>query len=153
MSDPVPPREAILEQQAFYLLQEAAARLMDELHVLLRPHGLSPVQFQVLRVLADHEPDGLRCTDIALHLTARDPDITRLLDRLEQRDLIQRFRCDKDRRAVYARLTPAGNSMFQQLCQEVQDLHLKQFERLTSAQAAELQATLQLLGMNPHQKA
>src|SRR5438876_767581 len=74
---------------------------------VLKTEELSATQYNVLRILRG-APQGLPCGEIANRMVTRDPDITRLLDRLEKRELISRSRETKDRRMVMARITPAG---------------------------------------------
>src|SRR5215831_15188507 len=78
------------------LLSRGPARVLKE-------EDLSPTQYNVLRILRG-APDGLPCGEIADRMITRDPDVTRLLDRLEKRGLISRWREAKDRRMVLARI-------------------------------------------------
>jgi DNA-binding MarR family transcriptional regulator len=57
-------------------------------------------------------------------MITRDPDVTRLLDRLEMRGLAERWRCHEDRRVVWTRITPAGKSVIAPLDGVVAQLHL-----------------------------
>src|ERR1700723_3776217 len=74
---------------------------------ILQPVDVSPAQYNVLRIHRG-SPSGLPCGEIGNRMITRDPDVTRLLDRLEKRGLISRRRIPKDRRTVIARITPAG---------------------------------------------
>ena len=74
---------------------------------VLKTEDLSATQYNVLRILRG-APEGLPCGEIANRMITRDPDVTRLLDRLEKRGLISRCRETKDRRTVMARITPDG---------------------------------------------
>ena len=74
----------------------------------LKPHGLSPTQYNALRILRGAGVDGLPCTEVGARMISRDPDITRLVDRLEKRGLVTRGRGTEDRRVVRARITTAG---------------------------------------------
>lgn len=83
---------------------------------LLKVHELSGTQYNVLRILrgAVSTPDGgLPCSEIGARLITHDPDVTRLLDRLEKRGLVQRARRDTDRRVVLVRITPAGSELLE----------------------------------------
>ncbi|MFZ0701696.1 MAG: MarR family transcriptional regulator, partial [Candidatus Acidiferrales bacterium] len=98
---------ACLEEAAFLdLLRTSDVLARGVVHVL-KPDGLSPTQYNVLRILRG-SPEGLPCGEIAGRMITRDPDITRLLDRLEKRGLILRTRQNQDRRTVLTRITPAG---------------------------------------------
>ena len=75
---------------------------------VLRPSELSPAQYNVLRILRGSRPGGLACREIGDRMVTHDPDITRLLDRLEKRGLIARSRESKDRRVITVRITASG---------------------------------------------
>jgi DNA-binding MarR family transcriptional regulator len=108
---------------------------------LLKQHDLSPNQYNVLRILRG-TPDGLLCGEIAVRMISRDPDITRLLDRLEKRGLIGRCREDPDRRKVLVRIAPEGLSLLKSLDQPVCDLHRRQIGHLGRRKLADLAALL-----------
>ena len=95
----------------------------------LEPYGVTPQQYNVLRILRG-APEGLPCGEIASRMITRDPDITRLLDRLEKRELISRCRETKDRRTVIARITPEGLALLARLDGPVQAAHRKQLGHL-----------------------
>lgn len=139
------------EHKAFLAMQRLADVLMGQVADLLKPSGLSPTQYNVLRILRGHaawegaagsSDCGLACSQIGRDLITRDPDITRLLDRLEARTLIARTREAKDRRVIRTRITPDGLNLLEQLDQPIQDLHRKQFSHLKPEQLRQL---LQLL--------
>jgi DNA-binding MarR family transcriptional regulator len=96
---------------------------------LLKAEDLSANQYNVLRILRG-SPDGLPCGEIASRMITRDPDITRLLDRLEKRGLISRCREAKDRRMVMARITPDGLKLLARLDDPVQEGHRRQLGHL-----------------------
>lgn len=96
---------ASLEDEAFInVLRTAEAFLWKEAE-LLRPYELTPSQYNVLRILRGAGQDGLICREISERMVARDPDITKLLDRLEGRGLVTRERQQKDRRVIVVRAT------------------------------------------------
>lgn len=82
--------------------------LMQRQAEFFKPFQLTPTQYNILRILRGAGPDGLTCSEAADRMVAADPDITRLLDRLEARELIHRERSSKDRRVVLSRITPQG---------------------------------------------
>lgn len=96
---------------------------------VLKTEDLSSTQYNVLRILRG-SPDGLPCGEIANRMITRDPDVTRLLDRLEKRGLIARFRETKDRRIVMARIAPEGLKLLGRLDEPVQETHRKQLGHL-----------------------
>src|SRR6201997_5304035 len=92
---------------------------------VLRIADLSANQYNVLRILRG-SPDGLPCGEIASRMITRDPDITRLLDRLEKRGLISRCRETKDRRMVMVRIAPQGLELLARLGEPIQEAHRPQ---------------------------
>src|SRR5262249_52733221 len=98
----------------------------------------------VLRILRG-APEGLACGEIASRMITRDPDVTRLLDRLEKRGLISRWRETKDRRTVMARITPEGLALLSRLDEPVQAAHRKQLGHRGKAPLRTLANLLSLL--------
>src|SRR6266404_9187758 len=96
---------------------------------VLKTADLSPTQYNVRRILRG-SPEGLPCGEIAARMITRDPDITRLLDRLEKRRLISRCRETRDRRMVMARITPDGLKLLARLDEPVGQTHSKQLGHL-----------------------
>jgi DNA-binding MarR family transcriptional regulator len=110
-----------LEERAFVSLQRAADRLAGKMAEWLKPHGLSPTQYNALRILRGAGAEGLPCSEVGARMINRDPDITRLVDRLERRDLVTRNRGVKDRRVVRATITPAGLELLKGLDRPVRE--------------------------------
>lgn len=110
-----------LAEEAFLNLQRTADWLLRGVEETLRGFGLTHPQYNVLRILAGAGEDGLPCGEIGARLISRDPDITRLLDRLEKRDLCRRGRGEADRRVVRAYLTPEGAAILRTLEKPVRD--------------------------------
>src|SRR3712207_9084149 len=96
------------EQEAFLNLQRTADVLMARMAEVLKTQGVSPTQYNVLRILRGAGDEGLPCGAVAERMITRDPDITRLLDRLEKQGLIARARDTRDRRVVMASNAGAG---------------------------------------------
>jgi MarR family transcriptional regulator, organic hydroperoxide resistance regulator len=97
-----------LEEEAFLNLLRTTDALKQGETDFLDRYNLSHAQYNVLRILRGAGADGLPCGEIGARMITRDPDVTRLLDRLEKRGLAQRCRESKDRRVVTARIAPAG---------------------------------------------
>jgi DNA-binding MarR family transcriptional regulator len=140
-SDKKRRRTGCPEEAAFLDLQRTADVLSRGLVWVLKAEGLSATQYNVLRILRG-SPEGLACGDIASRMITRDPDVTRLLDRLEKRGLILRFRDTKDRRTVMTRITPAGLVLLARLDGPVQAAHR---ERLGHLGRERLRALAELL--------
>src|SRR5258707_8000109 len=96
---------------------------------VIKTEALSPTQYNVLRILRG-SPDGLPCGEIAARMITRDPDVTRLLDRLEKRGLVSRCRETKDRRTVWTRVTLEGLKVLARLDVPIQNAHRKQLGHL-----------------------
>lgn len=98
-----------VEQEVVVALQVATARLMEPFARELRVRvGLTPAQYNVLRILRGAGEAGLACGEIAGRMIDRDPDVTRLVDRLVRDGLATRGRDAEDRRVVVVQLTAAG---------------------------------------------
>ncbi|HEX8265655.1 MAG TPA: MarR family transcriptional regulator [Pyrinomonadaceae bacterium] len=87
----------------------------------LKGYDLTPSQFNVLRILRGAEPEGLICREIGERMVAFDPDVTKLLDRLEARDLIERERQEKDRRVIVVRISEEGLKLLKKIDQPILD--------------------------------
>ncbi|HSF31330.1 MAG TPA: MarR family transcriptional regulator, partial [Candidatus Tectomicrobia bacterium] len=119
-----------LEQEALLNVLRTADVLMQRISTVLKPFKLSHSQYNVLRILRGAGPDGLACQEVAERMISRDPDITRLLDRLEARGLVTRTREQKDRRVVTVRITPEGLRLLTQLDGPVEEADRRQLEHL-----------------------
>jgi len=112
-----------LEEKAFVALLRTADQLQWRVAEMLKPHGLSPTQYNAMRILRGAGVEGLACSEIGQRMINRDPDITRLLDRLERSGLIRRSREQKDRRVIKAHITPAGLDLLKSIDREVEKFH------------------------------
>ncbi len=122
-------RAACPEEAVFLELLRTTDMLSRGLIRVLKTGDLSTTQYNVLRILRG-APEGLPCGEIAGRMITRDPDVTRLLDRLEKRGLISRRRETKDRRTVVAQITPDGLELLARLDEPVQAAHRKQLGHL-----------------------
>lgn len=152
MSNPSAPLAAALRQTkpfsspesaAYLALLRVASRFEQEMSDLLRPHGITPTQYNGLRILRGGGSTGLTCGGVLDRLVTRDPDITRLLDRLEKLGLVTRSRDSEDRRVVISRITPAGLELLERLDAPVDELHRTQLAMLGPDR---LQQLTELLG-------
>jgi DNA-binding MarR family transcriptional regulator len=131
------------EQEVFLGIQRTADLLMRDLEEVLKPSGLSATQYNVLRILRGAGEAGLPCGNIADRMITRDPDITRLLDRLEARKLIQRRRSSEDRRVVRANITPAGRTLVRELDDPILGMHRRQLGHLGHEKLRQLSRLLE----------
>ena len=128
----------LLEEEATLNIVRTADVLMLALADVLKPLLLSATQYNVLRILRGAGKEGASCKDIGGRLVARDPDITRLMDRLEQRGLVSRDRAKEDRRVVTHRLTRAGLELANELDRPIEALHRNIMGHMKAAKLREL---------------
>jgi DNA-binding MarR family transcriptional regulator len=131
-----------VEDQTFIALLKAADALAQEAEQVVKAKGLTGAQYNVLRILRGAEPGGLACSTIGERMISHDPDMTRLLDRMEKRGLITRQRQSDDRRVVKARITPSGLEILKRLEQPIQELHKHQFRHMAAARVKTLASLL-----------
>ncbi|HTP67292.1 MAG TPA: MarR family transcriptional regulator [Dongiaceae bacterium] len=136
-----------LEDLLFVRVLKIADFLSQQAEQLIKPFGLTGTQYNVLRILRGAEPDGLPCRVIADRMISRDPDMTRLLDRLEKQRLITRERQKDDRRVIKTRITAEGMKHLKKLDQPIHELHKAQFGHMSAAQLKQLGELLQQVGL------
>src|SRR6516164_4065565 len=124
--------------------QEAAlniVRTSDQLQIrfarLFREHGLTPSQYNVLRILRG-EGKPLPILEIASRTITVVPGITGLIDRLEQAGLVNRLRCETDRRVIYVALTDHAITTLADLDEPLLDLHRKLLGHLSQGDLQDL---------------
>jgi DNA-binding MarR family transcriptional regulator len=135
--------QASLEGQVFVNVLRTADALARGAEALLKPTGLSATQYNVLRILRGAGIEGLACREVGFRMISRDPDITRLLDRMESRGLIARAREEQDRRVVKTRITPEGLRVLGELDAPVQELHRRQMRHLPAKELRQLSRLLE----------
>lgn len=121
---------ASTEHDVFLRLVRVAELLARSLADTLEPFKLTLSQYSVLQALRHAGPEGLACREIADRLLARDPDITRLVDRLEARGLVLRQRGRPDRRVVRTRITDEGMGLLRDVDGPVMRLHERHLGRM-----------------------
>jgi DNA-binding MarR family transcriptional regulator len=134
---------APIEERVFVALLKTADALGQEAEQLVRSTNLTGTQYNVLRILRGAGPEGLACRGIGERLISHDPDITRLLDRMEKRGLITRERQKDDRRVVKTRITPQGLELLKPLDQPMRDLHKRQFRHVAATRLKVLDGILE----------
>jgi len=156
MAAPSSPRRAVRrfdspEQEAYLHLWRTYDRLRMLEDELFLAHDLTAQQYNALRLLKAEHPATLPTLVLAGKLVSHAPDITRLVDRLEERGLVARQRMQGNRRVVQVGITDAGLALLKQLDQPVRQCHLKQLGHLSAAQ---LQALVELLrtARQPHEE-
>ncbi|NUP89621.1 MAG: MarR family transcriptional regulator [Candidatus Sumerlaeia bacterium] len=133
-----------LEQEVHVNILVTAEALQRPFAEFLRAHDLSPTQYNILRILRGAGRRGLSCTEVGQRLITRVPDITRLLDRLEARDLICRERDTEDRRVIHVHITEEGLRVLGPLDEPIHELHRRQLEHMGPARLRQLSRLLDL---------
>ena len=132
------------EQEALLSLERTAAVHSHAFAEALKPYGVTPTQYNVLRILRGTGEPGLCRHEIRDRLVAQVPDVTRLLDRLEEAQLIERSRDAEDRRLVTTRITDKGLRLLRELDEPVLAMHKRQLGHMSREQ---LRTLIDLLGV------
>jgi DNA-binding MarR family transcriptional regulator len=127
-----------LEQEAMLNIERTAAVLGHGFAEALKPYGVTATQYNVLRILRGAGTHGLCRNEIRDRLIAQVPDVTRLLDRLEEAGLVERERDEGDRRLVTTRISAAGLRLLGQLDAPVSEMHERQLGHLSDRQLRDL---------------
>jgi DNA-binding MarR family transcriptional regulator len=114
------------EEELFVSVLRLADQLTRGVADVVKPFGLTPTQYNILRILRGAGKAGLACGEIGERMITRDPDITRLLDRLSDRGLVERGRDSGDRRVVLSRITREGVRLLAPLDALMEALHRQQ---------------------------
>lgn len=131
-----------LYQEAQLNLERTQSVLQNSFERVFRDHGISGTQYNVLRILRGAESNGLCRNEIRDRMIARMPDVTRLLDRMEEAGLVSRSRDSEDRRLVTTRLTAAGRALVDSLDVPVEAEHKRALGHMTEG---ELRSLIELL--------
>lgn len=134
-----------IEQEVYLNLLKTGDALSQPVEKLLRASGLSATQYNVLRILRGAGRQGLTCSETAERMVTHDPDITRLLDRLEHRKLIARSRSTGDRRVVTTKITPEGIRLLRSLDKPITELHRNLFKHIPKQDLKKLSSLLDKL--------
>lgn len=136
-------------QEALLGLLRAADVVRIRLAEIIEPHGVTPQQYNVLRILRGAGADGLPTLEIGVRMIERAPGITRLLDRLEMKGLARRQRSSTDRRQVFCTITPAGLELLVTLDRPVQAVDVEIASKLSAAEQRQLIHLLDVLRQPP----
>ena len=133
ISGPQPGRQKFdsLEQEAYLNLWRTFDRLKAIEEQVFAAFELSAQQYNALRLLNEASPAPLPTLSVSARLVSRAPDITRLLDRLESRGLVQRQRRADNRRVVQVGITPAGRALLEEMHLAVEACGRRQLGHLT----------------------
>lgn len=131
-----------VEQEAYLSLLRTADSLQTAMEGKLKEFDLTGTQYNALRILRGAGADGLPCREIGERMITHDPDITRLLNRLEKRGLAHRLRDKRDRRVIYGKITAAGLKLLREMDEPVEKFGR---EILNHVSQADLRKLIELL--------
>ena len=134
-----------LQQEAYLSVVRTSTALTDAMEELVKSRGISATQYNVLRILRGSDVEGLCRNALRDRMLTRMPDMTRLLDRMEEAGLVVRVREGEDRRMVMTRITEKGRRLLEELDAPVLALHKRQMARLTDAELRSLSDLLTLV--------
>jgi DNA-binding MarR family transcriptional regulator len=113
---------ATIEEELLVSLLRTTDVLHQRFEQIIRPFNISMTQYNVLRILRGAEPTGRTCGEIGERMIAREPDVTRLLDRMDKAGLLKRTRNSDDRRVVVTRITVCGLKLLDELEPKLREL-------------------------------
>ena len=136
------PFVAVVEEAVVSIIA-TKSRVEEALIGMLERYGITRPQFNILRILRGAHPESLTCSTINGRLVEKNPDVTRLLDRLEKAELVERFRGKQDRRNVHSVITPKGLHLLLRIDKEMLALEHKIMAQLTAEEQKTLILSLQ----------
>jgi len=128
---------------AYVALLRTADKMKTYFEAIIAPFDITGQQYNVLRILRGAEPEGLPTLTIAERMIERAPGITRMIDRLEAKELVGRENCPNDRRCVYCRITEKGLNLLELLDEPVEEADRAVFRGLDEAEIEQLSALLE----------
>lgn len=143
------PRFASPQQEALLSVIVAAGTINDLMDVVCERHGLTRSQYNVLRILRGVYPEGHPRCEIAQRMVERAPDVTRLVDRLQDRALVRRSRGSNDQRQAITRITPKGLKLLETIQPDIDTYGISLLDRLGDDDCHELSRLSALIFDNP----
>lgn len=125
-------------QEAFLNVLVTAGHLREQFERICSQFGVSGTQYNVLRILRGVHPEGHSRCEIVRRMLERSPDVTRLIDRLEKRGLVERDRSERDRRLSISRITPAGIELLVRMTPDAEQVERDFAARLSRGDCHEL---------------
>lgn len=132
-------------QEAMLNIIVTSSWIMNELATTMAPYGITPAQYNVLRILQGSAPQTLSCSELGERLLDRTPDVTRLLNRLQRSGLIRRERAEHDRRIVEVGITEEGQALIERMEKEMQATERHLMEHLSEEELSHLSQLLDRL--------
>jgi DNA-binding MarR family transcriptional regulator len=132
-------------QEALLNLFATSSWAWSRVTAALAPHGITPAQYNVLRILRGVYPGHHKCSDVGARLLDRTPDVTRLLDRIEREGWVERRRSRDDRRIVEVAITEAGLALLERVDEPAEAALVEVARHLSPSQLETLSALLEKL--------
>ena len=140
------------EQEAHLNLIRTTEEIGQIVASAVKPHGVSMTQYNALRILRGAGAAGLKCGEVGDRMIARDPDMTRLIDRLERQRLVSRQRSDEDRRVVTVRITETGMKLLGSMDEPLMRAQRAALGHMSQAKLAQLIELLEEARRSPAKK-
>jgi len=134
-----------LREEAALNIVRTSATLADDMDELLKAKGITATQYNVLRILRGAEPEGLCRNELRDRMLTRMPDVTRLLDRMEEAGLVIRARDNEDRRMVSTHITDMGRQLVDELDEPIHEYHQQRLGHVSEEQLKSLVDLLTLV--------
>ncbi len=134
-----------VEEEAFLNIVRTADALTRDFDDMLKPFGLTATQYNLLRILRGAGEAGATCSQIGERTVKKDPDITRLVDRMEKRGLVKRSRDGRDRRIVTTTITREGLRVLEKLDVQVNERPARQLRGLSRQQILDLIRAMEII--------
>ena len=116
--------------------------ILGEMTATMAPYGVTPAQYNVLRILRGSHPKTLTCSALGQRLLDRTPDVTRLLNRLDRRGFIRRARAEHDRRVVEVGITDEGRALLSRMDADIEAVEQRLMQHLSPDEHRHLSALL-----------
>ena len=133
------------EQEAYLALLRTADALQASVEAKLQEFGLTGTQYNALRILRGAGAEGLPCREIGQRMITHDPDITRLLNRLQKRGLVTRARAKSDLRVIHGKITTAGLELLREMDEPVERHNREMLKHVESGKLGRLLELLELV--------
>jgi DNA-binding MarR family transcriptional regulator len=142
------------EQETYLSLLRTADALQTRVEAWLKKFGLTGTQYNALRILRGAGAEGLPCREIGERMITHDPDITRLLNRLEDRGFVERTRARHDRRVIYGKITATGLKLLREMDNPVEKYGREMLRHVGQEKLKQLIELLELVrgGKNVHRR-
>lgn len=127
-----------VEDEAYLNVMITAYYLRSKTEAVLKQHGLTSPQFNVLRILKGVYPDGHPRCEIIDRMIEPAPDVTRLIDKLFEERLVERFQSNEDKRHSISRITKKGIELLEKVNPQVKKLSALLGNKLTKNELTEL---------------